>query len=181
MRIKGWLYLILLLCCFLSFAPRARAEERQISLRVHDSIYANNIEYTGAVDRYREGETFFGNLLRTTADVEFPPDHYFKAGILMRMPFGSSKVVDPILPVLSLNSFFLEHQLQLIAGSLYNRHRVLEAMLDNNLFYVRPAEYGLQGLADFGHWSGEAWIDWQRMESQLHNEKFDAGLTGEIK
>ena len=172
--------LLFIFLCGFSFFPTS-AMGAELALRVTDSVYANNLEYTGPVDRYREGETFFGNLFVPTAELHFLPQHSFNAGVLMRMPFGASKIIDPIVPIIAFHSLFFERQLQVIAGSLNTRHRTLEAILDNNLFYVRPVEYGLQGIADFEQWSGEAWIDWQRMESQLHNEKFDAGLTGEIK
>lgn len=174
MRMQGWVSCTLILVIALMECPLSA---KPLTLRVSDAVYANNLEYTGAVDRFREGETFFGNLLTSELDLAMLPGHAFRAGILVRMPYGSEKILDPIAPLFSLQSSFFEEQLKIIAGSIENNHLAHEAILDNALFYTRPVELGLQAKAYFNWLKGEIWIDWQRMESSEHNEKFDAGLT----
>lgn len=157
------------------------AEAKTVSLFLANQIYANNLEYVGAVDRFREGETFFGNLLKTGTSLEFMPHQYFNAGVFLRIPFGSEKLVDPFFPIISLHSHFLDQRLEFIAGSLNVHHQTDEFISDNNLFYVRPVEFGLQTISRFSFFESELWINWQRQENEMHNEKFDTGIVAKVK
>ncbi len=175
---KNFRYFIFALFIFLQI-PYLQAQV--LSLQLKDKVYANNLEYVGAVDRFREGETFFGNIFASSARLGFLENHFFNFGILARLPFGSSKIIDPFGPLISLESHFWEKKARLIAGSIENPHRSSEAIIDNTLFYVRPIEYGLQGIVDFENAQGELWINWQRMESFTQNEKFDTGGAGKLE
>ncbi len=169
-------FVLLLSLCFQPLF----ADEKTASLFLDNQVYVNNLEYTGSVSQIRTGETFFGNHLTAGTQVEFIPPHFFRGGILTRMRFGDQKI-DTVLPVFSIHTLFLEKKLELIAGSLNVRHKTDEFITDNNLFYIRPAELGLQTIANFSHFDGETWIDWQRTENNIHGEKFDAGLVTKFK
>ena len=42
-------------------------------------------------------------------------------------------------------------------------------------------EAGLAWTFTGDAWKHEIWIDWQRVNTQDHRERFDAGATGELK
>ena len=156
-------------------------ENKNISVVIDDRIFANNLEYVGDVAKYEMGQTYFGNLWSSYFSVEFAQKQRFNAGLFMKMPFGSSDIIDLLLPLINLEASFMNEKLKLYAGTFATNHNFENAIINSNLFYTRPLELGLKLTSSFENWGHQMWINWQRMESEKANEKFDVGFAGALK
>ena len=60
-------------------------------------------------------------------------------------------------------------------------HGLLPPLQRETLAFDRPYEAGLAWTFKGDAWKHEMWIDWQRVNTPDHRERFDAGATSELK
>lgn len=128
--------------------------------------YNKDNEY---LQRINPGETFFGNQLWgfTTLELAQSEDKkeaiHLSIGGLVKIDFGGyeSKIrFNPLMQIV------LETKKgKLIAGSLYSQtqHKLPEPMINYDLAFKRPVEYGTQVFKTTKHWDLEAWLDWRQL------------------
>src|SRR5262249_42726211 len=56
-------------------------------------------------------------------------------------------------------------------------HALLPSIQRDNLAFDRPHEAGLLWKADRTRYAHQAWLNWQRLNTEAHRERFDAGVN----
>jgi len=168
-------------------APRAadtRGNEEQLAIRSDFLFYGDNTEFRNP---FREGETMFGAAVRVTAEVGLNDRVTVSAGGFGNQRFGSENAFEHVRPVLSLtvrgarSSFVLgtlppvtsEHSM---GPDRNGPHELLPPLQRETLAYERPYEAGLAWTftgADLRH---HFWLEWQRLNTPEHRERFDGGM-----
>jgi hypothetical protein len=176
-----------LLCvlCFLGALAGSATAQTATTLKTDLTFYGDNTEFT---NRFRDGETILGNTIRLYADVTLNDRVTLLIGAMANGRFGDECVIDLVRPVLSLvlkrgGSRFIFGTLQTMErrdGAGPDRsgpHGLLPPLQVETLSFTRPYEAGLQWTADASRIRHDAWINWQRLNTSAHRERFDAGVT----
>lgn len=166
----------------------ASAQEH-LTLRADVLLYGDNTEFRNP---FREGETIFGAAARLTADIEVHPRATLSLGVFGNQRFGSDRAFDMVRPVIALaiegrRSSFVFGALPARAASApigpdrTGPHALLPPLQRETLAFDRPYEAGLQWVFRGAALRHQAWIEWQRLNTPEHRERFDAGFNGEIQ
>jgi len=168
-------------------APRAaaaRGTEEQLAIRSDFLLYGDNTEFRNP---FREGETLFGAAVRVTAEVALNDRVTVSAGGFGNQRFGSDHAFEQVRPVLSLivrgrrSSFVLgtlpPQTSDLPTGPDRNGpHALLPPLQRETLAYERPYETGLAWTFDGAELKHHFWLEWQRLNTPEHRERFDGGM-----
>ena len=165
----------------------AGAQER-VTLHTDVTFYGDNTEF---FNPFRDGETLFGTAATVAVDVELNDRVTFRGGIFTNHRFGSERFSEQVRPVFSLTvesgpSRFVFGTLDttpendVMGPDLVGPHRLLPALQRETLAFTRPYEAGLQWQLSGGRIEQDAWVNWQRLNTDTHRERFDAGLTGQL-
>ena len=157
-------------------------------MRADVVLYGDNTEFRNP---FREGETIFGTAVRPTVDIAVNPRVVVTLGVLANQRFGSEDAFELVRPVVSVaftgaRSAFLMGTLPyprvgLPAGpDRQGPHGLLPPLQRETLTFERPYEAGLQWKLALPRLRHEAWINWQRLNTPEHRERFDAGIAGRI-
>jgi hypothetical protein len=161
--------------------------QEHITLRADVMLYGDNTEFRNP---FREGETIFGATVRPTAEIELNSRVTVSLGAIGNERFGSDDAFELVRPVVSV-SFHGRHS-SFSIGTLPVRrfeapegpdraspHRLLPPLQRETLTFERPYEAGLLWTMTTSPWRHEAWINWQRLNTPAHRERFDTGVSGE--
>ena len=158
-----------------------------VTLHADVLLYGDNTEFRNP---FREGETLFGAAVRLWTGLE-PSDRVtISLGALTNQRFGSSDAFEIVRPLVSLavrgaRSTFLIGTLPRRAVAdgpdLGSPHGLLPPLQRETLSFERPYEAGLQWTFDSQRLRHEAWLNWQRLNTTNHRERFDAGYFGEAR
>ena len=184
-----------------STVPQVTLEgQEHLTVRADVMLYGDNTEFRNP---FREGETLFGAALRPTLDVTVNRRVVVTLGALANQRFGSEDAFELVRPVIAVTfhgarSTFRMGTLPWTAtsgpspGGVPNSgqpatvgpdhggpHGLLPPLQRETLTFERPYEAGLQWTMSVRPWRHEAWINWQRLNTPAHRERFDAGFTGE--
>lgn len=167
---------------------RAGAQER-ITLAADIILYGDNTEFRNP---YREGETLFGSATQLTAEIELNPRVAIRLGAQGNIRFGDDDAFDRVRPVVALeirggDSRFVFGTLPLPdvgrdpGPDRAGPHGLVPGVQRETLAFERPFEAGFL----WGHRGAavehEAWLNWQRLNTPLHRERFDAGIRGRLR
>ena len=152
-------------------------------------LYGDNTEFRNP---FREGETIFGAALRAGADLELAPAVTLRVGAFGNFRFGSEDAFELVRPVIALDvrhgaSTFVIGTLpppDLLRRSGPDQagpHRLLPAIQRETLTFDRPHEAGLMWRLDLPRLQHQAWVNWQRLNTPAHRERFDAGAAGSFR
>ena len=106
------------------------------------------------------------------------------------MRFGSERAFESVRPVIALtvrgrrSTFVMGTFLQPSAPVGPDRggpHGLLPPIQRETLAFDRPNEAGLQWTFDGPRVRHEAWINWQRLNTPSHRERFDTGLVASLR
>jgi hypothetical protein len=173
-----------------STAPHASlVGQEHLTLRADLMLYGDNTEFRNP---FREGETIFGAAVRPAAEVALNPRVIVTLGALMNERFGGDAAFELVRPVVSVafsspRSTFLIGTLRWprpLAADGPDRdgpHGLLPPLQRETLTFERPYEAGLQWTVTSSRLRHEAWINWQRLNTSEHRERFDAGMAGEFR
>lgn len=175
--------LAVLLLCAVVLPSNASAQE-QLTIRSDLLFYGDNTEFRNP---FREGETIFGAALRVTAEMALNDRVTVSAGGFANQRFGSDAAFEQVRPVLSLTvrgrrSAFVFGTLppltsELPAGPDRNGpHGLLPPLQRETLAYDRPYEAGLAWTFNGGDLQHHFWLEWQRLNTPAHRERFDGGM-----
>jgi hypothetical protein len=165
----------------------ARAQER-VTLESVVLLYGDNTEFRNP---YREGETIFGAAARVAVDVELKPGVSLALGGFGNQRFGSDHAFEQARPVIALtlagtHSTFVFGTLPAMRADgpmgpdRGGRHTLLPPLQRETLAFDRPYEAGLQWDLRTARFRHRLWIEWQRLNTAEHRERFDGGLDAEL-
>jgi hypothetical protein len=171
-----------------SIAPVVTLEgQEHITLRTDVMLYGDNTEFRNP---FREGETIFGAAIRPTAEIDMNARVKVSLGAIANERFGGDSAFELVRPVVSVT--FHGARSSFLIGTLPVRrlgtpegpdratpHGLLPAIQRETLTFERPYEAGLQWTMTTSSWRHEAWINWQRLNTAAHRERFDTGLSAQ--
>jgi hypothetical protein len=128
--------------------------------------YNKDNEY---LQRINPGETFFGNQLWAFNTFSLGHSDDFKESIsltlggLVKYDFGGYESKLRFSPIMQIK--LQTKKGTLIAGNLISQtqHNMPEPMINYDLAFKRPVEYGTQVFKKTKHWDTEAWLDWRQL------------------
>lgn len=152
-------------------------------------FFGDNTEFRNP---YREGETIMGAAATFAVDIPLGERASMLAGAFGTWRYGSDRAFDLARPVLALKvrsdrSLFVIGTLKApVAGAppgpdRTGPHGMLPALQRETLAFERPYEAGFQWKFDGASVTHDSWINWQRLNTPAHRERFDAGAAGEIR
>lgn len=164
----------------------AGAQER-LTARADVIFYGDNTEFRNP---FREGETIFGAALQAAADVEVNDRAVVSLGALVNHRFGGDDSFELVRPVIALTlkggrSTFVFGTLpqprpgQPPGPDRTGPHGLLPPLQRETLAFDRPYEAGLQWTFNGVAIQHVMWLDWQRVNTPSHRERFDAGAAAE--
>jgi hypothetical protein len=161
--------------------------QEHLTVRTDLMLYGDNTEFRNP---FREGETIFGAAVRPALDIEVSRRVTVTLGALTNQRFGGDDAFELVRPVVAVRfqgatSAFLIGTLPWRAGlpdgpDRSSPHGLLPPLQRETLTFERPYEAGLQWTLDLPALQHEAWINWQRLNTSEHRERFDAGIAGQI-
>ena len=181
-------YRRLLVAILLSFA--ARDALAQTYTAASDLLfYGDNTEFA---NQFRSGETTLGALGSVCLEVAFNDRVTVRGGLFGSGRFGSHEFLEQAEPVLALE--IANRSQRFIFGSLdtiqthhdvpgpdrETLHGLLPPLQRETLTFSRGQEMGLQWLVSAPRLTHDAWINWQRLNTAEHRERFDAGYRASV-
>src|SRR5262245_41754181 len=165
----------------------ALAQER-VTLRSDVLLYGDNTEFRNP---FREGETIFGAAARVFVETELSSNASLSLGGFGNQRFGSEQAFDLARPVIALTlrgrrSSFVFGTLPALAADgpmgpdRGGTHALLPPLQRETLAFDRPYEAGLQWDLRSRRLRHSLWLEWQRINTEEHRERFDGGANAEI-
>jgi hypothetical protein len=164
------------------------AAQESVTLRADLIFYGDNTEFSNP---FREGETIFGTALRAAADIGVSERVRLSLGVFTNQRFGGDDAFELVRPIATLE--IRSRRSSFVFGTLpgpepgvppgpdrTGPHRLLPPLQRETLAFDRPYEAGLQWRFAGARFQHDAWLNWQRLNTPLHRERFDAGLSGRL-
>ena len=162
---------------------------RSMALVVDVLFFGDNTEFRNP---YREGETIMGAAATVAVDIRLGARASLVAGAFGTRRHGSDRAFDLARPVLTLRLEGERSTLRLgtlsasVAGDppgpdRTGPHGMLPPIQRETLAFERPYEAGFQWTFAGASLTHDTWINWQRLNTPAHRERFDAGAAGEVR
>ena len=169
-------------------ASTASAQEH-VTVRSDVLFYGDNTEFRNP---FREGETILGAAPRVEVAFGFGERVELALGGFGNLRFGGDDAFEQAKPVVALRitgvrSTFAFGTLAtpkagLVAGpDRHGPHGLLPPLQRETLAFDRPYEAGLSWAFKGARLEHELWIDWQRLNTSEHRERFDGGAIGQVR
>lgn len=179
----------LLLVVLVGGVPGRLAAQPGVVLASDILFYGDNTEFRNP---FREGETILGAAARAGAEIELSRSVTLRAGAFGNLRFGSEDAFEIVRPVLALDvrsgaSTFVIGTLPAtdavgaVGPDRMGPHGLLPSVQRETLAFDRPHEAGLMWRFDGRRLRHELWVNWQRLNTPAHRERFDAGANGAIR
>lgn len=162
---------------------------RSMTLVAEVLFFGDNTEFRNP---YREGETILGAAATAAVDISLGDRASLVAGAFATRRYGSDRAFDLARPVLTLR--LKGGRSTLLIGTLSTPvagdpagpdrtgpHGLLPPLQRETLAFERPYEAGFQWRFDGTSFAHDSWINWQRLNTPAHRERFDAGAAGEAR
>jgi hypothetical protein len=166
-------------------AAPASAQVQDVSLNGRIIFYGDDTEFSNP---FRTGQTILGTSGALWFEAGLSDRLVVRAGGFGDWRFGSHEAVDRGRPILSLVVSGGGHRL--ILGTLDTAramrgdgpdrtgpHGLLPPMQRETLAFERGHEAGLQWTVDLPRYTQDAWVNWQRLNTQTEREVFDVGIA----
>jgi hypothetical protein len=169
--------------------PVSRAAAQQQATLVADfTIYGDNTEF---FNPFRDGETLLGAAGTVGVDLRLSDRATLRGGVFLNHRYGSTLFAEQTRPVISLTvesgtSRFVFGTLDTVphdfeaAPDLGGPHGLLPPLQVETLSFTRPHEGGIQWQIAADRLAQDTWINWQRLNTAEHRERFDAGVRGRL-
>ena len=168
--------------------PSNVVAQDQVAVRADVLMYGDNTEFRNP---FREGETIFGAAVRLAASVDLDRATLSLGGFANQR-FGSENAFEQVRPVISLTvrgdrSAFIFGTLPppTISGPVgpdrAGPHALLPPLQRETLAYDRPYEAGLEWRFTGTTLRNDFWLEWQRVNTPEHRERFDGGFNGSVR
>ncbi|HET7218481.1 MAG TPA: hypothetical protein VFJ02_10555 [Vicinamibacterales bacterium] len=163
--------------------------QEHATVRADVLFYGDDTEFR---NRFREGETIFGAAVRGAAELVLNDRVTLAAGAFGNLRFGSDDAFEIVRPVLSLTiagrrSAFVFGTLSTpVAGAppgpdRTGPHGLLPPLQRETLAFDRPYEAGIAWSFAGSAVRHGLWINWQRLNTREHRERFDAGVAADVR
>ncbi len=170
-------------------APVPLAAQPGVVLTSDVLFYGDNTEFRNP---FREGETIFGAAARAGVELELTPAATLRLGALGNLRFGSEDAFEIVRPVVALDvrrggstfvigTFPPPDLLDVSGPDLAGPHRLLPSFQRETLTFDRPHEAGLMWRLDWRRLRHEMWVNWQRLNTPAHRERFDTGASASVQ
>jgi hypothetical protein len=175
----------MLLLLWTALLPSSAWAQEQLSIRSDFLFYGDNTEFRNP---FREGETIFGAAVRVVADVGLNDRVTVSAGGFGNQRFGSESAFELLRPVLALTvrgrrAAFTFGTLPALTSNLPSGpdrngpHVLLPPLQRETLAFDRPYETGLAWTISASRLQHDFWLEWQRLNTEEHRERFDGGTN----
>jgi len=172
-----------------TIAGGTAAAQQHVTARADVLLYGDNTEFRNP---FREGETIFGAAARASVDVELNARTALTLGVSGNERFGGDDAFEQVRPVVALtvtgarSSFvfgaFPARRADWPAGpDRMGPHTLLPPLQRETLAFERPYEPGLRWTFRGTTVEHEMWLEWQRLNTPEHRERFDAGLNAALR
>jgi hypothetical protein len=169
-------------------AGRAVCAQEKVTLRSDLLLYGDNTEFRNP---FREGETIFGAAVRVAVDAAITPRVSVALGAFGNQRFGSDRAFELARPVMALTirgarSAFVFGTLPALSAAApagpdrQGPHALLPPLQRETLTFDRPYEAGLQWDFDGTRLRHSLWLEWQRVNTSAHRERFDGGVNARL-
>lgn len=160
-----------------------------MAIRTDVLFYGDNTEFRNL---FREGETIFGAALRLEAAIELNDRLSLSLGGFGNQRFGSAGAFEQVRPVIALTtrgrrSLFILGTLPPLAASAPSGpdrggpHAMLPPLQRATLTFDRPYEAGLAWTFTGATLEQAFWLEWQRLNTPEHRERFDGGTNMSLR
>jgi hypothetical protein len=172
-----------LLACLMLLAV-APVSAQTVTAGVDLLFYGDNTEFDNP---FREGETRLGTAGRLFVDVALNDTVTVRGGLFGNGRYGARRFAEELEPLIALTlrrgaSTFIFGSLETMSTRPEVRgpdeetpHGLLPPLQHETLSFSRAHEMGLQWLVAGAAFEHDAWINWQRLNTAAHRERFDAG------
>jgi hypothetical protein len=163
--------------------------QEHVTFRGDFLFYGDNTEFRNP---FREGETILGTALRAAAVFDVNDRVRISAGAFGNLRFGGDDAFEQVRPVVSLT--IVGRRSSFTFGTLppptvgnppgpdrTGPHGLLPALQREALAFDRPYEAGLAWTFAGATLRHAMWINWQRVNTKDHRERFDVGAAGEVR
>lgn len=153
-------------------------------------FYGDNTEFASP---FRQGETLLGISGRVFLDVAVNDTVTLRGGVFGLGRFGAHEFLEHAEPALSLQiargaQRFVFGSLETAQGLLDREgpdrdtlHGLIPPLQRETLTFSRGQEMGLQWIVAAPAIEHDAWVNWQRLNTAQHRERFDAGYRAVLK
>jgi hypothetical protein len=173
---------LLLICA--AVLPASVCAQESVAIRSDFLFYGDNTEFRNT---FRDGETIFGAAVRATAELGLNDRVTVSVGGIANQRFGSDEPFELVRPVLALTirgrrSSFVFGTLPPLTSDLpvgpdrNGPHELLPPLQRETLAFDRPYETGLAWTFDGSALRHHFWLEWQRLNTPEHRERFDGGM-----
>ncbi len=163
--------------------------QEHVTVRADTLFYGDDTEFR---NQFREGETIFGAAVRGAVLFDVNQRVRLSLGAFGNLRFGGDDALEQARPVVSLTivsgpSTFVfgtlpTPQAAIVPGpDRTGPHGLLPPLQRETLAFERPYEAGVSWTIDHPRLRATHWINWQRLNTESHRERFDAGAAGEIR
>jgi hypothetical protein len=169
-------------------SARPMLAQEHVTLEGDFVFYGDDTEFRNT---FREGETLLGTAARAAAVFDLNSRVRVSVGAFGNVRFGSEDAFDVARPILTMT--VIGQRSSFVFGTLppprvgqppgpdrTGPHGLLPSIQRETLAFDRPYEAGLAWIFSSERLKHELWIDWQRLNTSDHRERFDAGATGEL-
>lgn len=163
--------------------------QQAVTVRADAIFYGDNTEFSNP---FRDGETIFGAVARAALEIALNDRVTVCAGVFGNQRFGSARAFEQVRPVLSLTvrgrqSSFVLGTLPALTSELPigpdrgGPHELLPPLQRETLTFERPYEAGLAWSFKGAQLQQQLWLEWQRLNTPEHRERFDGGVRASYR
>jgi hypothetical protein len=166
-------------------STRPMLAEQHVTFQGDFLFYGDNTEFR---NDFSEGETILGSAVRAAAIFDLNERVRIAAGAFGNLRFGGDDAFEIVRPVVSLT--LLGRRSTFVFGTFpppragdppgpdrTGPHGLLPPLQRETLAFDRPYEAGLAWTFKGDRLRHELWLDWQRVNTESHRERFDAGAA----
>ena len=163
--------------------------QEHVTVRSDILFYGDNTEFRNP---FREGETIFGSAARAALVFGLGDRVEIALGGFGNVRFGGDSAFDEAKPIIAL--IIAGARSRFVFGTLATPragrpagpdrtgpHGLLPPIQGETLAFDRPYEAGLSWTFKGETVEQEAWINWQRVNTPEHRERFDGGAIGRVR
>ncbi|MBI4382750.1 MAG: hypothetical protein HY579_01795 [Nitrospinae bacterium] len=155
------------------------ATAKSLDFIVENNTFGYNIEHTN-IDTVNEGQTHIGDIIKPYFRYNIQENMFIDAGALLNIPFGEDGKVQTADPVISF-LYDLKPGWRIVAGTINQKHPLLDAIFNDDRIYTDPVEQGFQFMGNSKNARQDLWISWEEKERADRREKFSIGDYTQLK
>lgn len=157
---------------FLILVGATAAPAQKLSWRTGAALYGDNTEF---FTPYRVGETILGGQFASMLRLRAGKHSEIDLGLFGDHRSGSDRFIHPFRPIIAYH--FRDANTHAVLGTLFprRRHGFIEPLQSALYELTRPIEYGLGWIERKRFWSGDVFLNWQKLNLASQREVFDYG------